>query len=213
MAAIGENCQAVHSAAEAVVSGIFKSYYLAGASRLGDAYIAGLRDTFDADTPPKLAYAYQLVGDPALYMMPTGQTYEAWVDREFPGQGGETNTVDDLADPDGDLWRNLIEFAAGSVPTNRLDHPWLTGTVHSDGSNAFADISFQQRRWMEGVELLVETCNDVMAPVWGAPTGGVEVVSLQGVDENYVIRTVRLNRPIAAWTRLFVRLRAVRTQQ
>lgn len=87
--------------------------------------------------------------------------FPTWVAGYFPDAGGNQEIVGPDADPDGDNFSNLAEYALGGDPTvaGTAQRPSLT--IVSEGGEDFLEISFVRRQEAWDVIYVVEVTNDL----------------------------------------------------
>ncbi len=147
-------------------------------------------------------------------MAPPGYSYETWLQQTF-SESDRTNpdVAGRMADPDGDGLVNAAEFVTGGDPTNAAGHAfqtWVdTAVLPGDRTNDYVHASFTRRKWLEGADVVLETCRDLRRGNWDsspAALAGMERVSRDDLTESV---TVRCAEPLNVGDRVFLRLGVV----
>lgn len=187
--------------------------------RVGDAVSRALLGYADPDTNgvprciyPALLNVYSLLGDPAMALAAPGYAYAGWCELHFTEQEcGNPLVSGMLADPDLDGVDNLMEFVLNLDPGDGVPVVEFNSGMEEDPQGQTrVTVTFRQRRWMEGVDVAVETCHDLVAGNWQAAAAERSAVS--DLDSETLLVTYRLVDPLTHDAPLFVRLRAAHAE-
>ncbi len=196
---------------------LFTSMFEHNEVRFGDAIIHALETYAESNggNPywPFLLKAYALLGDPATVLAPPGFSYPDWLPLHFTGEQMEDPAVSgENADPDGDGIDNLTEFALNLDPWTADTAPLAAGYAAEDdgqgGTNEYWTVTFQERKWYEGIVYRLEINDDMVSGTWTDGTGLFEEVSRTDADS--LMQEVVVRFPASSGRAFFVRLRVDR---
>lgn len=101
--------------------------------------------------------------------------------------GSNENTIFGvLANPDGDSWNNLFEYALGCIPTDSSDsNEGMQITTAQAGGSTFLTMRVRQRRDAEarGLSYTIEVSGD--NTTWSSDSGDVELTSTTVIDDDF----------------------------
>jgi hypothetical protein len=136
-----------------------------------------------------------LVRDGSIFTVenrPQPVTWQSWLSLNFPGVT-DAGILGAEADPDGDGWGNLLEYAAGSAPNLATSRPVLRIEPGSGGRV----LEWESETGHSGVQLVAEISDDLLA--WDYVTGTVYSTAGTVVTRRF---------PIPPARKYFVRLKA-----
>ena len=136
--------------------------------------------------------------------------YDAWRFAHFDsGQLADTGVSGDSADPDGDGFTNLLEYALGGDPLTADQPPGApVAALGSDATDSWLTLTYVQPDGRGDLTYTVEWNSDLTA-AWQSGSSVVTELSRTAVAGGQQV-TVRANATLTAQPRQFLRLRVTR---
>lgn len=203
--------------AEELANFFLEGVYESRLTRLGDAVMDALGRQAALGTQfPFVISTSTLFGDPAMRVAPRPSTYEEWRRTWWSEPAASNDAVSGTsANPDLDVPDNLTEFLTGSDPTDGVTtngivlYPAVETVVEAAATNQYALVSYNRRRWTDGVRYEWWTSTNLVSGGWSEQTLRFEPDSLVSISPDLETATYRDLLGLTNAIPRFVELKAV----
>lgn len=189
--------------------------YANGIVKPYDGRLAGLRLLGFAPTASAPGYTYEMLSgrlpaenykaDGKTLYVRTATSIETWRVEYFERTDNEGDAAN-LADPDGDGWNNLAEYAFGGFPTlgsNETVEVYHFPRVGNIPAGDFQGLEIlYNRRINSGLTYTLEATSNLTAAAWS--TAGVEEIGAGAIDSEFETVTNTVSVGNAGFARLIV---------